>query len=52
MNKAQAENNFFVLHAEFRVDVKPLQNPAEWLPTIISLIRNLCQDFIKQQTEG
>ena len=35
MNKAQAENKFFVFHAVFRVDVndvKPFQNLTEWLP--------------------
>ena len=35
MNKAQAENKFFVFHTVFRVDVndvKPFQNPNKWLP--------------------
>ena len=55
MKKAQAEKKVYEFHAAFRVDVndvKPFQNPTETSPLIISLIRNLCRDFLKQQTDG
>ena len=52
MNKSQAEKKVYVFYAVFRVDVndvKPVQNPTETSPFIISFIRNLCQDFLKQE---
>ena len=55
MIKSQAEKKVYKFHAVFRVDVNdvnPFQNPTERSPLIISLIRNLCQDFLKQQTDG
>ena len=51
MNKSQAEKKVNAFHAVFRVDVndvKPSQNPTERSPFDISLIRSLCQDFLKQ----
>ena len=51
MNKSQAEKKVYALHAVFRVDVndvKPFQNPTETSPFDHLLIRNLCQDFLKQ----
>ena len=48
MNKSQAEKKVYAFHAVFRVDVndvKPFQKRRHW---IISLIRNLYQDFLKQ----
>ena len=55
MNKSQSEKKVYALHVVFRVDVndvKPFQNPTETSPLIISLIRNLCQDFLKQFADG
>ena len=55
MNKSQAEKKVNAFHAVFIVDVndvKPFQNHTETSPLIISLICNLCQDFLKQLTDG
>ena len=51
MNKSQAEKKNYAFHAVFRIDVndvKPFQNLTERRHLIISLIRNQCQDFLKQ----
>ena len=55
MNKPQADKKCYAFNAVFRVDVndiKPFQNPTERRHLIISLIRNLCQDFLKQLIDG
>ena len=52
MNKSQAEKKVYTFHAVFKVDVKPFQNPTETSPFDHFLIRNLCQDFLKQKTDG
>ena len=52
MKKSQAEKKIYVFHTVFRVDVndvKPFQNPQKRRHLIISLIRNLCQDFLCPQ---
>ena len=52
MNKSQAEKKVYAFHAVFRVDVndsKPFQNLQKRRHLIISLIRNLCQDFLKHK---
>ena len=55
MNKSQAGKKVYEFHAVFRVDVndvKPFQNPTESRHLIISLIYSLCEDFLKQLTNG
>ena len=51
MNKSQAEKKVYAFHAVLRADVndiKPFKNPTKRRHLIISLIRNLYQDFLKQ----
>ena len=51
MNKSQAEKKVYAFHAVLRVDVndvKPFQIHTKRRHLIISSIRNLCQDFLKQ----
>ena len=53
MNKAQSGKKFYAYNAVFRVDVndvKTLQKITGRLPQlIITMIRNLCQEFSKQK---
>ena len=50
-NKAQSEKKFYTFNAVFRVgvnDVKPFQKLQEGCQLIISIIRNVCEEFSKQ----